>query len=230
MTITHDMGLATKIADRVAIIRRGQILLVDTPDRFLESDNWFVRAFLNGEVPEEDQLMTPAARIGLFMLVGMIILGVFIIKIEDIPVGERGDRLEVTARFSSVAGLDRKAAVRIAGVRVGKVEAVDLDGSEALLHLSLNPQVQLHEGASAQITSLGMLGDKYIEILPGDPTAPLLPPGAELGGHDHALFRRRHAGGDRDRRRRQGGHRGVARFDRRTAGRGGARGDRRQHS
>jgi len=132
--------------------------------------------------------MTPAARIGLFMLAGMLILGVFIIKIEDIPVGERGDRLEVTARFSSVAGLDRKAAVRIAGVRVGKVEAVDLDGSEALLYLSLNPQVRLHEGAWAQITSLGMLGDKYIEILPGDPTAPLLSSGAELGGTNTPSF------------------------------------------
>ncbi len=126
--------------------------------------------------------MTPAARIGLFMLAGLIILGVFIIKIEDIPVGERGDRLEVTARFPSVAGLDRKAAVRIAGVRVGKVEAVNLDGSEALLKLSLDPHVRLHEGAWAQITSLGMLGDKYIEILPGDPTAPLLPAGSELSG------------------------------------------------
>jgi len=132
--------------------------------------------------------MTPAARIGLFMIAGMIILGVFIIKIEDIPVGERGDRLEVTARFQSVAGLDRKAAVRIAGVRVGKVEAVSLDGSEALLHLSLSPQVRLHEGAWAQITSLGMLGDKYIEILPGDPTAPLLPAGAELGGTTSPSF------------------------------------------
>jgi len=54
VTITHDIGLATRIADRVAILRRGQILLIETPDRFLESDNWFVRAFLNGEVPEED--------------------------------------------------------------------------------------------------------------------------------------------------------------------------------
>ena len=132
--------------------------------------------------------MTPAARIGLFMIAGLIILGVFIIKIEDIPVGERGDRLEVTARFPSVAGLDRKAAVRIAGVRVGKVEAIQLDGSEALLQLSLDPQVQLHQGAWAQITSLGMLGDKYIEILPGDPTAPLLPPGSELGGQTTPSF------------------------------------------
>ena len=132
--------------------------------------------------------MTPAARIGLFMLAGLIILGVFIIKIEDIPVGERGDRLEISARFSSVAGLDRKAAVRIAGVRVGKVEAINLDEAEAVLELSLDPHVRLHEGAWAQITSLGMLGDKYVEIIPGDPTAPLLPSGTELGGTTSPSF------------------------------------------
>ena len=91
--------------------------------------------------------MSPAAKIGLFMLLGLIILGVFIIKIEDIPVGERGDRLEVTARFESVAGLDRQAAVRIAGVRIGKVEDISLDGSKAVLLLSLQPSVRLHEGA-----------------------------------------------------------------------------------
>lgn len=126
--------------------------------------------------------MTPAARIGLFMIMGMLILGVFIIKIEDIPVGDRGDRMTVTARFTSVAGLDRKAAVRIAGVRIGKVQSIDLDGSQALLTLSLNPSVLLHQGATAQVTSLGMLGDKYIEILPGDATLPLLQSGSELGG------------------------------------------------
>lgn len=126
--------------------------------------------------------MTPAARIGLFMLMGLVILGVFIIKIEDIPVGERGERLTVTARFPSVAGLDRKAAVRIAGVRIGKVEEIRLEGAEAVLTLSLEPQVRLHEGAVALVTSLGMLGDKYIEILPGDLGAPLLPPGAEIAG------------------------------------------------
>ena len=132
--------------------------------------------------------MTPAARIGLFMLMGMIILGVFIIKIEDIPVGERGDRLSVTARFSSAAGIDRKASVRIAGVRVGKVESVHLDGAQALLVLSLDPDVRLHQGATAQVTAMGMLGDRYVEILPGDADAPLLPPGAELGGTNLPSF------------------------------------------
>lgn len=54
VTITHDMGLAKIIADRVAMMRRGRILAIDTPARFLESEHWFVRAFLDGEVPEED--------------------------------------------------------------------------------------------------------------------------------------------------------------------------------
>ena len=132
--------------------------------------------------------MTPAARIGLFMLLGLIILGVFIIKIEDIPVGDRGDRQVFTARFSSAAGIDRKAAVRVAGVRVGKVDSIQLDGSEAVLVLSLDPDVRLHEGAVAQVTSLGMLGDKYVEILPGNPGAPLIAPGSEIGGFNPPSF------------------------------------------
>ncbi|MCU0233285.1 MAG: ATP-binding cassette domain-containing protein [Thermoanaerobaculales bacterium] len=55
VTITHDMNLARRIADRIAMMRRGRILSIDTPDLFQRSDNWFVRAFLDGEVPEEDR-------------------------------------------------------------------------------------------------------------------------------------------------------------------------------
>lgn len=132
--------------------------------------------------------MTPAAKIGLFMLAGLIILGVFIIKIEDIPVGERGDRTLVQARFASAAGIDRKAAVRIAGVRVGKVEEVRLDGAEAVLSISLEPDVVLHEGASARVASMGMLGDKYVEIDPGRPGGAVLPSGAMLNGESPPSF------------------------------------------
>jgi len=126
--------------------------------------------------------MTPAAKIGLFMLMGLIVLGVFILKIEDIPIGERGDRLTVRAEFPTVAGIDRKADVRIAGVRVGKVEDVELVGGRAMLTLSLDPSVRLHQGASVRVSSLGMLGDKFVEISPGDLSAPPLPPDAVLGG------------------------------------------------
>ena len=52
VTITHDMSLANRIADRIAMMRRGQILLVDTPERFMQSRKSFVRGFLEGELPE----------------------------------------------------------------------------------------------------------------------------------------------------------------------------------
>ncbi len=132
--------------------------------------------------------MTPAAKIGLFMLIGLIILGAFIIKIQDIPIGERGNRQLVTATFPSVAGVDKKSDVRIAGVRIGKVEKVFLKHGRAELLLSLNPNVRLHVGSSARIVSLGMLGDKYVEVLPGNPNAPLLPPGTVLNGTTPPTF------------------------------------------
>ncbi len=55
VTITHNMSLAEKIADRIAMIRRGRILVVDAPEAFARSENRFVRAFLDGLVPEDEE-------------------------------------------------------------------------------------------------------------------------------------------------------------------------------
>jgi phospholipid/cholesterol/gamma-HCH transport system substrate-binding protein len=126
--------------------------------------------------------MSPAAKIGLFMMIALVILGAFIIKIQDIPIGERGERLLVNVRLPSAVGIDKKAAVRIAGVRVGKVEAVHLAGAEAELVLSLEPDVTLHRGATARVASMGMLGEKYVELSPGPSSEPALASGAEIQG------------------------------------------------
>ena len=126
--------------------------------------------------------MSHTARVGVFMLAALVVLGVFIVKIEEIPLGIRGGRFRVKATFPSVAGLDEKSAVRIAGVRVGIVEHIALRGDSALATLALDPTVVLHEGARAEVTSLGMLGDKYVEVFPGSPSAPKLPAGATLTG------------------------------------------------
>ena len=53
VTITHDMSLADRIGDRIAMMRRGQILAVDTPEKFAQSNERFIRGFLEGELPEE---------------------------------------------------------------------------------------------------------------------------------------------------------------------------------
>ncbi len=132
--------------------------------------------------------MSPTARVGAFMLAALIILGIFIVKIEEIPVGTRGARTRVQAVFPSVAGLDVKSPVRIAGVRVGLVERIELKGNQAIVTLALEPGVALRQGARADVTSLGMLGDKYIEIDPGPLEAPALPAGTILDGRSPIAF------------------------------------------
>ena len=167
--------------------------------------------------------MSPTARVGLFMLLALVVLGVFIVKIEEIPIGSRSGRHRVQASFPSVAGLDEKSPVRIAGVRVGIVEKISLDGDRALVTLALDPEVTLHQGASAEVTSLGMLGDKYVQLYPGPLDAPALAPGTVLPGtsplaFDQVLKTANDVGGDLQAvtaslRRSLGGEEGQRRLD-----------------
>ena len=55
VTITHDMSLAFRIADRIAMIRRGTIIALETPERFRVHPDPYVQAFLKGEVPADEE-------------------------------------------------------------------------------------------------------------------------------------------------------------------------------
>lgn len=126
--------------------------------------------------------MSPMARLGAFMLVALLILGFLILRIERISLGGDDGQRTVQARFPTVAGLNEKGPVRIAGVRVGIVEAIGLEGEQALVTLTIDPKVQLRQGARAIVRSLGLLGEQYVEIDPGPPGAAPLPSGAVLPG------------------------------------------------
>lgn len=125
--------------------------------------------------------MKSLAKVGVFATLCIIVLGVLIWKIEDLnPFSVEGQRLD--AIFKSVAGLDDKASVRIAGVRVGRVDGVGLEGNQARITLALDKPLPLTQGTTARIASLGMLGEKYVELVPGPPNAPPLPQNAVLIG------------------------------------------------
>ncbi|HKS24698.1 MAG TPA: MlaD family protein [Thermoanaerobaculia bacterium] len=119
--------------------------------------------------------MSSAAKVGAFMLVVLGVLAFFVLKIEDVKVRRTNDSKKITAVFDSVAGLDNRSAVRVAGVRVGKVTKIDLrpDG-KAEVELEIDKDVQLHANAQAHVANLGLLGEKYIELDPGTPNQPVL--------------------------------------------------------
>lgn len=76
---------------------------------------------------------------------------------------------EIGARFSSVAGINRGADVRVAGVKVGVVKSIslDTDTNEAQTILAIDDSLQIFDDAVARIQTDGLLGGAYIALDPG---------------------------------------------------------------
>jgi ABC-type transporter Mla subunit MlaD len=69
--------------------------------------------------------MTQALKVGIFATIVLLLVGWFVLKIEDLnPFAPQGRVID--AVFESIAGLDDRSAVRIAGVRVGTVDGIEL--------------------------------------------------------------------------------------------------------
>lgn len=131
--------------------------------------------------------MSQAVKVGLFALVVLVVAAGMILKIEDVPLFGGPERA-VRAAFGSVAGLDDKSAVRIAGVRVGKVDGIALEDGQAVVTLAIDTPVHLTEGTVARIANMGLLGDKYVILEPGPEEAPPLPEGALIPGYTPPTF------------------------------------------
>jgi phospholipid/cholesterol/gamma-HCH transport system substrate-binding protein len=126
--------------------------------------------------------MSSAAKVGGFFLVVLVLAGLLIWRIEDLRLG-RGPAKKISVEFKDVAGLDAKSTVRLAGVRVGKVARIRLTPEgRAIIDMDLDRDVELRQGASASIANLGLLGEKYVELIPGPVGAPELPEGTTLKG------------------------------------------------
>lgn len=122
---------------------------------------------------------TTEAKVGLFVLIGFLLLAYMSVKVGDFEFGkEKG--YEVKALFDNVAGLKLNVPVQIAGIDVGKVNRIGLVGRRAQVVMSINPDVKLPSDSVAIIRTSGVLGDKFLEIIPGDEQLPALKNGEEL--------------------------------------------------
>jgi len=76
---------------------------------------------------------------------------------------------ELTARFFKVGGLAEGSDVRISGIKIGSVVDNRLDPVtfDAVVTMSIRTDIQLPTDTVAAIASSGMLGDKYLQLLPG---------------------------------------------------------------
>jgi phospholipid/cholesterol/gamma-HCH transport system substrate-binding protein len=104
--------------------------------------------------------------VGIFVLVGIAALTYLAVKLGKLEVVGSQQR-HVEAVFDSVAGLKTGAPVEVAGVQVGQVKRIALDGEHALVTLSVKPDLKVYQDAIASIKTRGLIGDKYVALSPG---------------------------------------------------------------
>lgn len=105
--------------------------------------------------------------VGLFVIAGLVCFSYLAIKMGNL--GFLDSAYTVQARFVSISGLKQGALVELAGVRIGKVANIVLDGGEfeAVVDMAIDEGVQIPEDAIASIRTQGIIGDKFVKISPG---------------------------------------------------------------
>lgn len=132
---------------------------------------------------------TPEFKVGVFVLIGLLILATMILFLRDFRLFEKGYRFKVI--FNYTGGLDKGAPVRLAGVEVGRVDKVSLLEEETTrveLTIWVREGIVIRQDAEVFINTMGLLGEKYIEIGAGSGKLPEVLKGGVLIGKDPVRF------------------------------------------
>ena len=119
-----------------------------------------------------------AARVGLMVLLGIVaVLAVFRYVDER---SQAGDGYQVYALFNDAQGLIPKSRVVIAGIPVGFIDEIGLEGDLARVDMRINDDVVLYEDASVIMRAVSLLGEKVLVINPGSPREPQIEDGDQI--------------------------------------------------
>lgn len=122
--------------------------------------------------------------LGLFVI-GTVGLLIWLAQSIGALSGGGGKHYEL--RLGHAAGLVENNAVKIAGVSIGRIEEVAVDHDMAVLTLRVDDDIVLHTDARAIVRAKSLLGEKYLQIEPGERDAPVLADGARIENVDVAF-------------------------------------------
>jgi phospholipid/cholesterol/gamma-HCH transport system substrate-binding protein len=104
--------------------------------------------------------------VGLFMCLGILGLGYLSINLGQVDFLD-SNYYPLKASFSSATGLQKDTNIEIAGVKIGKIKEITLENYEAVVTMLIDKNIKIQDDAIASIRTKGILGEQYIEILPG---------------------------------------------------------------
>lgn len=109
------------------------------------------------------------AWVGLFVLIGGAALLFLALKAGNLLSLNFDETYQVTAKFDNIGGLKARAAVKSAGVVIGRVESINFDDKsfQAKVILNLYKATAFPKDSSAKILTAGLLGEQYIGLEAG---------------------------------------------------------------
>jgi phospholipid/cholesterol/gamma-HCH transport system substrate-binding protein len=135
-------------------------------------------------------------KVGIFVFIGLTVLVIFVLSIGGFKTWSSGYRINLD--FNFINGVKVGAPVRFAGVDVGEIKKIDLqfipaeNRSMVRLEVWLRDITRVPADSTVWVNTLGLLGEKYVEIIPGKDYANCLKVNQSLIGVDpvptHELF------------------------------------------
>ena len=122
--------------------------------------------------------------VGLFVVASLVALLVMVLIIAR-EEGLWQNYVKYHAVFKNISGLKRGSEVRLAGVTVGSVTNTTIrsDGKiKVTFEVMAQYRNQMREDTQASIGSIGLLGDRSLDLTPGSPDKPVIPPGGLMAG------------------------------------------------
>lgn len=116
---------------------------------------------------------------GLFVSVAVGLFFVMFFMLGELSMFKKGYTIYATYTFAN--GLDSNAPVRLGGISIGTVKKIEMKEDETgrtyiLVTMWIEQNIRLREGSRFYINTMGLLGEKYIEISQGEPTNPHIQP------------------------------------------------------
>lgn len=111
-------------------------------------------------------ITTPEFKVGALVVIVAGLIGIMSLKVSEGPGVFSGSK-RYWFDVEDASGLVKRSAVRTAGIDVGIIENIKLVNGKARIYLLVNGDVPLKTSGMVEIRASGILGDKYVELIPG---------------------------------------------------------------
>lgn len=124
-------------------------------------------------------LWSPEFKVGFLVISVSTLIAVMALKVAEGP-GFMSGKRSYFFRADSAGGLVLNSAVKMAGIKVGIIDEINLENGRAHIVLDISGDARITTSTRVQLKADGILGDKHVELIPGNVEDPDLPAGSEI--------------------------------------------------